>query len=145
MMRRVPFQLVAIALLINGLLPASASAQSRDPLTIEGVYVGFPMAPQLKPVAVSESLYKEGFWTPVYVAIKCNREYTGSALLVIEAPDCDEVPAAYAVPVPQITPGSGIEMVTGYARPGGRDNTLKVFVALAKPDKPSESTNRLLS
>jgi len=133
-----------MGLLIYGLVPALASAQSRDPLTIEGVFVGFPTAPQLKPVAVSDSLFKEGFWTPVYVAIKCNREYTGSALLVVEAPDCDEVPAAYAVPVPQITPGN-IEMVTGYARPGGRDNTLKVFVAQAKIDKPSEPTNRLLS
>lgn len=128
---------------ISMVAPA-AGQSSREPLVIEAVFVGLPIAPSLKAASLNEHLFKEGRWTPVFVFVKCVREYQGPAVLIVDAPDSDEVPARYTVAMPQIAPNT-VEMVMGYARPGARENSISVFIAKSKPQTPLEPTNIQLS
>jgi hypothetical protein len=109
-------------------LPARAPAQKRDTIEITGVRVGYPPAPQFRddPSALG-TIYKHGFWTPIYVDLQCNKTYTSNVKLVVAAPDGDDVPARYEVVVPQMQPGTS-EMVIGYARPGGSQSDLSIVL-----------------
>jgi len=141
MMHHFPNRVSALRSSMGGLIvfltlagvAAAQGNQPRDPLTIENIQIGFATAPALKQTAVSDALYKHGAWTPVYVAVKCNFEYRGSALLVTEAPDSDDVPVRYAVPIPRIPVGQ-VDWVIGYARPGGRDPTLAIHILKAREE-----------
>jgi hypothetical protein len=134
---------LVVGLALSG-VAAAQGKQPRDPLTIENIQIGFATAPVLKQTSVSDALYKHGAWTPVYVAIKCNFEYRGTALLVTEAPDCDDVPVRYAVPIPRIPVGQ-VDWVIGYARPGGRDPTMAIHILKAREENGLVPSNTPLA
>lgn len=107
---------------------APALAQPpRTELEIISAYIGFPTRPSLRQNFMSDHLYKDGFWTPVFVDVKCHRDYEGNAYLVVEASDCDELPGRYTVAVPKLQAGQN-EIVIGYARSGGRNDNIVVKV-----------------
>jgi hypothetical protein len=123
------------------LLPAafagSAAAQSKSRYKIEILpfRVGFSPGPNEQDeesgVGQRDSLYKIGAWVPVTIRLNNVGRFDpdpkkdGPAVVILEAPDCDDTITSYTVPVPQFDgeidgqPGlAGSATVTAYTRTG---------------------------
>ena len=129
--------------------PAMASARPspRDKVEVRSVRVGFaPGSSDTGEENASgnrDSLYKAGAWTPVYVTIINTGKYDpdpkkdGPAMVVIEAPDCDDTTNEFAVPLPAFDEQEGLAgqaSVIAYTRSGSRysEFTIRVVTASGK-------------
>src|SRR5581483_6078563 len=136
----VPSALRGLVVLAAGfLLPAAASAQSpRDKVQVRAVRVGFTPGPataeteEMAAIAVRQTLYKPGAWTPVYVDVinlgKYDRSKDGPAQVVVETPDCDDTAHNYITDLPPFDELSNTSSVIAYTRAGGRYGEFTVRV-----------------
>lgn len=118
------------AIVLVGFAPAVAAQQPRDDVEITSVAVGFPSVGKQKTAFLGTSLFKEFFWTPVYVDVQCYRPYRMPAELVVEASDSDHMPVRYTVPLPVLQPGQN-ETVISYLRAGTRNDNITVSIVHA--------------
>ena len=99
-MRTILFLLMTLAL-----VPA-AQAQPRPHVAIEFVRIGFPAGlDSTDPADVAQgqgTLFKSGFWTPVFVTIRAGADGSKPGRIVVESTDTDDVQNTYAVPVPAL-------------------------------------------
>lgn len=124
-----------IAAILLLLVAARLPAQDREPVVINKIMVGFPTANQLKTSAgVTESLYKEGYWTPVFVNLTAKSAAGRPLTLLITSPDCDEVPSRYRVTVPPLA-ANQTETLTAYTRVGGRRAGVRVAIVDASSER----------
>jgi hypothetical protein len=134
---RTPLILVLLFCVVPG-----ASAQSRDAVTIESIRVGFASSARTQSARAVDQLAKDGFWTPVYVTVKCLQPFPGPGVLTVIAADSDEIPTRYSVAVPQLTPGQS-ELVTAYTRPGSRRDSIRVSMTDANGRELTPEANQL--
>jgi hypothetical protein len=107
---------------VISLTPSGARAQPRAKVYIDDVRVGFSAA--LEPGEIGDergraSLYKPGFWTPVFVQVRAGAEGVVKGRLLVETADSDDVANVYSVPLPP----AGLEpnetfTALAYAKPG---------------------------
>lgn len=98
----------------------AATAHARDKVKVTGAAVGFPVA------GGDARTAKFGAWAPVFISFEVTGDATGSAEVLIEVPDPDEIVTAFAVPVDL---GSDRTAV-GYVRPNGVTTDVTVSVRL---------------
>jgi hypothetical protein len=115
--------------------PAAAQSKSRYKIEIQPFRVGFSPGPNEQDEESSlgqrDSLYKIGAWVPVTIRLNNVGRFDpdpkkdGPAVVVLEAPDCDDTITSYTVPVPQFDGSidgveglAGSATVTAYTRTG---------------------------
>jgi hypothetical protein len=135
------------------LLPAAccgeAAAQSlRYKIELQTIHVGFSPGPSDQGDdnaggPQSGSLYKVGAWTPVTIRLTNIGRYDpdpkkdGPAILILDAPDCDDTITNYTVPVPAFDEQEGLAgsvTITAYTRTGNRYSDFNVRVVAAGKD-----------
>ena len=89
---------------------ASAQRSPREKIEVQYARIGFLPGPsgaaEDDVPSVRTSLYKSGAWVPVYISLNNIGRYDpdpkkdGPAVVIVEAPDCDDTTNTYTVPVP---------------------------------------------
>jgi hypothetical protein len=137
---------VLVSLTITGalLLAATGHAQSNRRIIIDQVRVGFPaMAEPGEPVDPQNrmTLYKAGFWTPVYVDLTATKEVP-AGVVVVESTDSDDVQNHYTVPLPRggIPAGEPVQLLA-YTKPGSATDEITVTVELPDGTKAARFTS----
>ncbi|MFN4258574.1 MAG: hypothetical protein ACK4RK_04705 [Gemmataceae bacterium] len=120
--------------LIWGICWAGATAQEPPRVSIDVVRTGLPAPSQRSDVdnfssTENDSLFKAGFWTPVYVDLTVGPKgfAVGEAQLVTETTDSDGIFTRYTIPIPPAAPKETL-LLTTYTKPGNTYETIQVSV-----------------
>jgi uncharacterized membrane protein len=143
----------SICLIVGLLFAPTAPAQSRSPIKISRVQVGYPAGPFSNLGGDDEGgrqmLFRAGVWAPVWVDLECNEriDELGPLEIVVEALDGDEITAVSRVPlVPPMQPGerrTGLQLgVIPYVKPGHYLGEITTSVRTARGRNVAEPHRR---
>ena len=125
---RYPMRTILFLVMALALVPA-VRAQQRPKVAIEFVRIGFPAGLDSTDAAdvgqAQGTLFKSGFWTPVYVTIRAGAEGARPGRVVLESTDSDDVQNTYTVPVPALEQNDGVT-VQAFTKTGSANGELVV-------------------
>jgi hypothetical protein len=116
--------LASLASMILLSLPVAGVAQTRGPVTIDKVVVGYPSD-------LLKAQFKSGAWTPVYIDLTAGPSGLPKADLVVETDDSDDVRSRYTVQIPPLDPKEQTT-VLAYIRPGSSSADVGVTVRVSE-------------
>jgi hypothetical protein len=132
-MRYLPI-LPAVLVVVSLANPRQAPAQEASKVRFDpsDVQVGFPAMPEPGEPPDERgrtTLFKAGFWTPVYVSFSTGPEEVRAGQVAVESTDTDDVQHSYIVPIPTggLRGGETHHFVT-YTRPGAAGSDIDVTV-----------------
>jgi hypothetical protein len=131
--------------------PMAAKVAAKDfPVAITAARVGLPSAVQAadqQDANQSSHISKFAAWTPIYLNLQISEAISGSAEIVVQAPDPDEINTTLAVPLnlSDLKNGAqGAASAMAYVRPGGIGE-ITVFIRSAGGGKPLSEPFRVRS
>src|SRR5262245_24499372 len=139
---------ILATLTLGFLVPATATAQTRERVKVTNVRVGLPLGPYTNSSSGDRrGLYKAGQWAPVYVDLECVRDTNERLLVIVETKDADDADTEGSI---EIGPMAEHDRLTGtelgrlpYLKPGGTDANVRVTIKGAESGrKYGDSDNR---
>jgi hypothetical protein len=104
-----------------------AQAETKEPLVIDRVRIGFPGAQN-----EDLSRYKAGFWAPVYIDLTVGPQdipIDAKNEIIVETTDSDDIQNEYRQPLRSLTKGSSVTEMT-YVRPGNGGSEITVTIRI---------------
>lgn len=130
------FTLLSLVLIV----PETAQAQRPKGVKIDQIRVGFPHGGSKNISNEDSSLFKAGFWTPVYVDITAGDKGIAKGELIVETTDSEDIPNNYTVSLPRLDPGEQATVI-GYTRPGSIHGNFNIKVRVDKEEDVSIRKN----